>query len=50
MLSSHFKEEETDSGDESVGFGEKLNSMIQSGLESLGEGIKSFFNGNLFGN
>ncbi len=43
-------EEETDSGDESVGFGEKLNSMIQSGLESLGEGIKSFFNGNLFGN
>lgn len=27
-----------------------LGEMIQSGLESLGDGIKSFFNGSLFGN
>ncbi len=43
-------EEETESDNEPVGFGEKLNSMIQSGLEALGDGIKSLFNGNLFGN
>ena len=36
--------------EESPSLGEKFNSMIQSGLESLGDGIKSFFNGSLFGN
>lgn len=36
--------------EESPSLGEKLNSMIQSGIESLGDGIKSFFNGSLFGN
>lgn len=36
--------------EESPSLGEKLNSMIQSGLESLGDGIKSFFNGSLFEN
>lgn len=37
-------QEEKESDNESVGFGEKLNSMIQSGLEALDESIKSFFN------
>lgn len=42
--------EEEVAEDEPVEFGGKLNSMIQSGLEALGDGIKSFFNGSLFGN
>lgn len=37
-------QEEKESDNEFVGFGEKLNSMIQSGLEALDESIKSFFN------
>ena len=44
LLKQPLVQEEKESDNESVGFGEKLNSMIQSGLEALDESIKSFFN------
>lgn len=44
LLKQPLVQEEKESDNEFVGFGEKLNSMIQSGLEALDESIKSFFN------